>query len=371
MRTSPVRKRGAVRGAAAALAGLLALVGCSDSGGPTEPRSEAAVVQGRVAEGNGATVEPAGAFAATGTIEIRVKGTDRATTAAGDGTFALAGVPTGNQTIQFVTASGTAEVPLPEVLPSETITMDVTTNGNSARVNSMERSGGSGELRLAIDPDHWNLEWSASAGQVTAFIRGEGIDTIDLSSIVLLGDDPAAAPLAPIRATREGEHVKAQFAKSEAIDRILDPVVGTVHTVSLRFQLAGVETTLTDEITIVGGDDGDGDDDGPLRVEIQPDHWNTNYPDSEGWVTVFIRGEGNDDVALSSVVMVGDLASAEPLPAASATREGNHVRAHFPKSRVLSILDNPVAGSVHEVTIRFDLDGAGTERTDRVTIVGP
>lgn len=364
MRWNRIGRLGAI-----SIAGLLGLAGCHDSGSPTEPRSETAVIQGKVTLGTGTMAGTSTFAGTTAAIVVRVKGTDVTTTAGADGAFALVGVPTGNRAVQFSHGAATAEVPVPSILPSETITVDVTVNGNAAVVNSMARSSGGEALNLSIDPDHWNLEWTHSSGQVTAFIRGTGYEKVDLSTIVMIGDKAGSDPLAPIRATREGEHDQAKFDMSKVLDLVADPTPGSVHTIGVRFTLDGTETVLTAEITIVGS--GDGDSQGPLRVEIDPDHWNTNYPTSSGWVTVFIRGEGNDKVDPASVVMIGDSSSAAPLAASSASREGNHVRAQFPKNQVLSILDNPVAGSAHVVTIRLLLDGTSTDLTDMVTIVGP
>lgn len=113
-----------------------------------------------------------------------------------------------------------------------------------------------------------------------------------------------------------------------------------------------------------GPDDPDEPEDGPdqpdtpdLSLQISPDTWNTNFANSSGTVTTFIRGEGFGEVILDSIVMVGDDALADPLHPLSSTREGDHVRNRWAMSEVLGILDEPEPGSIHEVCLELEADG--------------
>jgi hypothetical protein len=112
--------------------------------------------------------------------------------------------------------------------------------------------GAQGDLNLALRPDVWNVNWEHSAGNVIAFIRGPNLEDIDLDSIVLVGTDPAADPLEPLRARRRRNHVRAFFLKSAAFATLDDPVRGEVHEVKIVLLVDGVETELTDFVRIVG-----------------------------------------------------------------------------------------------------------------------
>ena len=217
------------------------------------------------------------------------------------------------------------------------------------------------ELTLEIDPDEWNLNFSHSSGTVEAFIRGEGIDEIDLNSIRMMGDNPSSlgAPLSAISATRQGDHIHARFPMNQVIDLLLDPAEGTSHTIIVSFiQTDGSEPMeLSAEITIEDDDDID-----PLELtlEIDPDEWNLNFTHSSGTVEAFISGEGIDKIDLDSIEMMGDNPSAEPLSATSASLNGAHIHARFPKNQVIDLLLNPAEGTTHTIIVSF-LEIEGTE----------
>lgn len=108
------------------------------------------------------------------------------------------------------------------------------------------------ELSLAIQPDTWNTNWARSAGTVSALLRGSDLDSIALDSIFLIGTDPAAAPLAPLRVQRTGNHVRAFFAKSAALATLDTPVAGERHDVEIHFTDASGPVELVDSVRIVG-----------------------------------------------------------------------------------------------------------------------
>ncbi len=108
------------------------------------------------------------------------------------------------------------------------------------------------DLSLAIQPDSWNVNWVRSNGTVSALIRGEGLADIDLATIVLVGTDPEADPLPALRASRQGNHVRAFFAKDDAFDTLDTPRPGEMHEIIIRFTAAEAEEELTDRIRVVG-----------------------------------------------------------------------------------------------------------------------
>ena len=149
--------------------------------------------------------------------------------------------------------------------PGEThvVTIDYSMTGGGAvaqltdtvRIVGPRGPGGDdepGELVLAVQPDRWNTNWLRSAGTVSALIRGGGLADIDLDSIVLIGTDPAAAPLPALRASRQGNHVRAFFAQSAAFATLLTPEPGKTYTIKIQFDKAGTATELTDTIRVVG-----------------------------------------------------------------------------------------------------------------------
>lgn len=119
-----------------------------------------------------------------------------------------------------------------------------------------EDDGGGGEeevdLDLAIQADRWNVNWKNSNGTVSALIRGEGLDDIDLDSIELVGTDEDAEPLPALRASRNGNHVRAFFAKDDAFATLDTPKPGEEHEITITLSVAGEDQELTDKIRVVG-----------------------------------------------------------------------------------------------------------------------
>ena len=196
-----------------------------------------------------------------------------------------------------------------------------------------------------------------ATGTVSALIRGEGLGEIDLDSIVLVGTDDAEAPVAALRVSRQGNQIRAFFAKDDAIASLDTPSRGEVHEVTIELTTGedDTEKSLTDQVRIVGpaGGGGDDDDEVDLDLAIQADHWNINWARSNGTVSALIRGEGLADIDLNSIELVGTDPDAEPLPALRASRNGNHVRAFFAKDDAFATLDTPRPGEMHEITIRL------------------
>ncbi len=231
------------------------------------------------------------------------------------------------------------------------------------------------ELTLEIDPVEWSLNFPNSRGTVEAFIRGEGIDQIDLNSFQMMGDNTLALPLAASSTSINNDHIHARFPKNQVIGLLLDPQEGSVHTITVSFlPIGGTERIeLTAEITIEDDDDDDDDDpDDPdpsdLSLQLNPSQWNMKYSSSSGKVQAQIRGTGIEDIDLETIEMEGDNPAAEPLSATSASRQGNHVSADFPKNKVLNLLLNPAKGTTHTVTVSFMLGGERQELSTQVNI---
>lgn len=373
--------------------------GGGGSGSPTEPGGDpaplgTASLSGQISvTGSGSLVgglsSVSGADQSGAGVTVRIQGTDLATSADGSGSFRLDGVPHGNQVVVFETGQSSAGVQVDSIQPQEAIRLEVELDGSNARVKNLQRNGGEEDagpdelhLSLQLSPDTWNTNYENSAGTVTAFIRGEGFTEVVLDSIVMVGDDDTAAALAPVSATREGDHVRTRWAKRDVLDTLADPEPGSTHEVCLEFDARGFESTqaLCGDVRIVGpaddgGDDGeDGGEEelGNLSLQLSPSNWNLNYDGSSGTVTAFIRGDGLGHVDTDSIELEGDDPAAAPLPASFARLEGNHVRAQFPKDQLLDLLDEPERNSTHTVTIRFTADdGAEShELTAQVRIVG-
>lgn len=245
----------------AAFVGLAAL-GCSDGGGSSTATAPPPPPGGAPAATTGASVSgkvSTGGRAASG-VQVTVEGTALAVRTDASGRFAFERVPTGDQIVAFATGRGRAPVEVRDLRDDDRIEMQVTLRGATARVTSMSRNGrpegnaggGTGPLRAEVSPASWNTNWTRSSGQLTVFLRGADFDLIDPESVLLLGDDPAAPPLEPRRASIQGEHLQAKFDQADAFDLLLDPNQGTTHTIVVQFDLDGTLTELEADVRVVG-----------------------------------------------------------------------------------------------------------------------
>ncbi len=301
------------------LTGLAACSGAGGGSGPTAPPPPAAggsaSVSGQVTGVSGGSGSAAGSVAAAATmgVTVRIQGTNLSTTTDAQGRFGLGGVPAGDQVVLFETGSTTAPLGIPGIQPAERIELMVALAGSTVQVQSMERSPAGGgdppELTLEMQPDTWNTNWAGSSGTVSALIRGEGFEGIDLDSIVLVGTDPEADPLAPRRAERQGDHVRAFFAQSAALATLDTPQPGEVHTVTIEFTVEGEPASLTDDVRIVGP--GGPEDEAEIRIEKATNGEDADRPpgpsipvgDPVEW-TYVVTNTG--DVPLSEVTVTDD-----------------------------------------------------------------
>lgn len=364
-------------------------------------RRGATALDGHAPSGGGAAGAPVSVSAADETgagVTVSIQGTGITTVADAQGNFQLSGVPGGNQVVVFDTGSGAPGLLVEGIQSREVIDLDVTVDGSTVQVNSMSRSGGEGDgeeevldpanLFAELAPQEWNLNFEGSSGTVEAFIRGDGFELVDLASIEMVGDDPAAAPLPATSASRQGDHVRARFPMNRVIGLLLDPQPGSVHTVLLTFSAEGDDERfeLAVEVTIENddddGEDDDGEDDGgeddggddgvvDLTLDIQPDTWNTNWRNANGTVSALIRGDGFEDVDLDSVVLIGTDPAAAPLVPQSISAQGNHVRARFGQSDAFATLLDADTGQTHVIVIRFSVGGEEMELSEEIRTVGP
>jgi hypothetical protein len=109
-------------------------------------------------------------------------------------------------------------------------------------------------LSLQLAPPDWNLNFSKSSGTVKALIRGEGIENIDLNTLEMKGDNPAASSLSGQSASLQGNHVSVDFPKNQVLDLLLNPAKGTSHTVTVSFlsKGSGQRFELSTQVTITG-----------------------------------------------------------------------------------------------------------------------
>jgi hypothetical protein len=174
---------------------------------------------------------------------------------------------TGNQVrVFFRQSDAIASLDHPKRGDVVEVQLELTISGESktltARVRIVGPNSGGGDddgeetaLQLEIQPNSWNTNWVRSSGQVTAVIRGTGLASIDLHSIVLVGSDDTATPLPATRAARSGNHVRAFFPMSDAFETLDDPKPGQTHEITIELSSkdgAKAKTELTDDIRVVG-----------------------------------------------------------------------------------------------------------------------
>jgi hypothetical protein len=112
--------------------------------GPSGNGSGGAVINGRVR--GLSTPVTANSFAplATSSVRVTISGTNISSNVDGNGQFMLTGVPPGDVTMQFSGPGVSASITLKGVTADQQITIDVTLNGNNARLDSdtRRRDGG-------------------------------------------------------------------------------------------------------------------------------------------------------------------------------------------------------------------------------------
>ena len=111
-----------------------------------------------------------------------------------------------------------------------------------------------GELSLDIRPDHWNAAWTDSTDEVNAMISGDRYDSINHSTVEMIGPD--GATISPYTYEVGGVYYIAKFYQNEAITLIADPQSGESHDILVIGEFDDGESfELSDTITIVGKED--------------------------------------------------------------------------------------------------------------------
>lgn len=147
-------------------------------------------------------------------------------------------------TLEFTLGEG-------EAAETKSLTFDVRIVGPGSGDDD-DGDGEDDELEAEIQPSTWNTNWANSAGTVSVKITGDNLGDVDLKSIVLVGTDTAAEPLKALRASKTGNHIRAFFAKKDAIKTLDTPTAGETHDVIIRFKVGDEETELTDVVRITG-----------------------------------------------------------------------------------------------------------------------
>jgi carboxypeptidase family protein len=157
---------------------------------------------------------------ATSSVKVTISGTNISTNVDGNGQFTLTGVPPGDVTMQFSGPGISASITLKGVTADQQITIDVTLNGTSARLDSDTRR----------DNDRREIE-----GHITAI--NAGARTITVAGSVI------AVP------------VDARIHRGTAAMTFADLKVGVE--VEVQTTMNGTTLTATDvKIDVDGGDGG-------------------------------------------------------------------------------------------------------------------
>jgi len=107
--------------------------------GPSGGSTTGAVITGHVRGVSTASTADSFAPLAVSSLHVTISGTNISSTVDGSGQFTLTGVPPGTVTLQFSGPGVSASITLSGVSAGEQITIDVTLNGSSARVDSESR----------------------------------------------------------------------------------------------------------------------------------------------------------------------------------------------------------------------------------------
>ena len=191
---------------------------------------------------------------------------------------------------------------------------------------------------------------------VTAKISGKGFDSIEASSVQMVG--PGGSAISPSSSKVGKKSFEAKFLRSEALGLITDPVAGESYEIQVTGELSGgTAFMLTDTITIEEEDDDEEEkEEGELELKIDPEKWNTNWKNSKGLVTARIKGKGFRGIDGDSVQMVGPEGSIAPY---SYRTTGNSFIAKFKKEDAIGIIQDPEPGEEYFIQVTGKLsDGS-------------
>ncbi|MBN1222362.1 MAG: hypothetical protein JXB23_03885 [Candidatus Aminicenantes bacterium] len=288
-------------------------------------------------------------------IIVGVKNTGLQTRPDQNGDFRLNNLPLGDIFIEVEVKSSVSELELEQVRSREEIQARIEINdNNAARWCHLERHRNSqGLLALEIHPQNWNTDWENSPHEVQAKISGDGFDTIDPESVIIIGPNGTITHT-DFNYEIGGTFFKAFFSQQQAIALLVNPQRGD----SVEIQVTGTNDAgnfdLSDIISVVGKKAEE--DTEELSVKIKPDKWNTNWTNSKGHVTVQVRGDGFLDILPETVRMSYGLNEIIPVKYAFA---GNHFAAEFAKKDAIGLFTDPKRGDTYEIIISGEITGLG------------
>jgi len=143
--------------------------------GPSASGSGGAMISGRVRGLSTPITADSFAPLATSSVRVTITGTNISSTVDGAGQFTLTGVPPGNVTLQFTGPGVSASITLTGVTADQQITIDVTLNGSSARLNSENRRNGGHEIEGHITAIDSGARTTTVGGSVIAVPAGTKI----------------------------------------------------------------------------------------------------------------------------------------------------------------------------------------------------
>ena len=209
------------------------------------------------------------------------------------------------------------------------------------------------ELTLEIRPQKWNTDWVNSMDEVQGRIYGDGFDTVVPESIIITG--PTGAIAYPDYTYEVGgTFFKAFFSQQQAIALLDNPQRGDTAEIQVTGTNEAGDFNLEYTITVIGKKTEE--DEGALTAKIKPKKWNTNWTNSEGYVTVQVRGDKFQDIVPETVRMSYGSNDVGPIKWAFA---GNHFSAKFAKKEAIGLFINPKRGDTFEIIISGEITGLG------------
>lgn len=347
---------------------------CSQNSGPTSPGMPTMSQAGDATLTGSVTASGANSVDFS-QVEIGIEGTSLNTQPDQNGNFHLAGVPSGNITVEVNVQNTISDLGIENVQSREEIKAQIEINdANEAQFCHLERNRkAESELQLEIRPKKWNVDWENSPDEDTACFRiyGDGVEDIDPESIIMTCVESGLS-LPPPDYTWElgGVYLKIFITQKAAIALVPDAERGDVRNFEVVFEVDGtaIDPPLTDKISIVGPKPENGEA-GPLTVKISPNKWNTSWTKTNGQVTIQIKGEGFDKIISSTFELACTDSGFELLSDQFRfILGGSHFTAKCSKQDALALIDNPVPGMRCEIVVFAELEGSGDPLSETLTI---
>jgi hypothetical protein len=342
---------------------------CSQDSNPigpgvsTDTQSGDAVILGNFATSGASSVD-------FSLIQVSIRGANIQAFPDSNGDFQINGVPTGDQSFDVNVENDLSSFDVADIQSGEEIRMQLQIQANnSVMLQHMNRNKKSPEtLQLEIRPKKWNIDWVNSTDEGHARIYGPGFNTI--TSVVITG--PTGIDIPVIRSEVGGVYYKAFFNQSAAIAAIPEPKRGDFHVITVTVTSDAGTQDLTYEIEIVGAKSEPDEPEVDLRMDINPQKWNTNWTKSNGYVTVRFRGEGFDRIVPGLTVM--SYMSGTPISPFRDSISGSSYSAKFLKKEAIGLFtaEDPQKGDTFLVDVAVTLDDSSTlTESYTIEIVGP